>query len=50
MTGLCCGRMRMPVASLMRSVAAATYAIQISGSGSGKSFAPPAILPSGQYG
>ena len=44
-TGLRCGRIRMPVASRMVEVAAATYAIQISGSGMGES-SGPGIRPS----
>ena len=39
----------MPVAKRMRSVAAATYANQISGSGIGES-SGPGILPSALYG
>ena len=39
----------MPVASLIRSVTAATHESQISGSGMGMSSAP-GILPVGEYG
>ncbi len=49
-TGLRCGTIKMPVASLMRVVFAATHVSQISGSGRSNSSAPPAILPLGSYG
>ena len=39
----------MPVASGCASVAAATYASQMSGSGIGTS-SPPGIVPVGEYG
>ena len=48
-TGLRCGRIRMPVPSRMVVVAAATNASQISGSGIGES-SGPGILPVSLYG
>lgn len=48
-TGLRWGTMRMAVPSLMRLVAPATYAIQMSGSGMGKSSISP-MRPEAEYG
>ena len=49
-TGLRCGTIKMPVASLMCVVCAATQVSQIKGSGRSNSSAPPAIFPLGSYG